>query len=199
MLKVGITGGIGSGKTTVCKVFELLGIPVYYADEAARELMRTHPAILSGLKVIFGEEVFDSGGAPDRKKIATAAFADRDNLAKLNALVHPVVGEHFTGWVRERVGAPYILKEAAILFESGTFKQVDKIITVTAPVETRIARVMKRDNIPAGDVRKRLDSQLSDEEKISRSDFAIYNGDADLVIPQVLKVHELLMRFAKEN
>lgn len=194
MLKVGITGGIGSGKTTVCKVFRMLGIPVYYADEAAKELLRTHPKILSGLRELFGNEVFDETGMPDRQKIAAVVFPDKEKLSKLNALVHPLVGEHFDEWVKEQEGAPYILKEAAILFESGTYKQMDKIITVTAPAETRIERVMKRDKVTAEEVRKRLANQISDEEKIKRSDFVIHNGDHDLVLPQVMKVHEELLR-----
>lgn len=194
MLKVGITGGIGSGKTTVCRVFALLGIPVYYADEAAKELMQTHPAILAGLRELFGEEAFDAAGAPDRKKIAALVFHDKEKLAKLNALVHPLVRKHFDDWLEAQAGAPYTLKEAAILFESGTYEQMDKIITVAAPVEIRIERVINRDKVTADDVRKRLANQMSDEEKIKRSDYVIFNDDHDLLLPQVLKIHEELLR-----
>lgn len=193
MLKVGITGGIGSGKTTVARVFHLLGIPVYSADDAARSLLDEDAAIHEGLKKLFGTDAFGTDGKPDRKRIAEAVFTDKSKLEKLNALVHPRVREHFTDWVSSQ-RSPYILKEAAILFESGTYKELDKIITVTAPVETRMLRVMKRDNASADEVSKRMKSQMSDEEKVKHSHYIISNGNDDLVIPQVIAVHEMLMK-----
>lgn len=193
MLKAGITGGIGSGKSTVAAVFALLGVPVYSADDAARQLLNEDPRILEGLKKMFGDKVFDAGGLPDRKKIAAEVFGSREKLEKLNALVHPRVREHFVNWLGTHKNHPYVLKEAAILFESGTYKELDKIITVIAPLDTRIHRVMKRDNTTEEDVRRRMENQMSDEEKLKLSQFIIRNGDNDLVIPQVLAIHEKLV------
>jgi dephospho-CoA kinase len=194
MLKAGITGGIGSGKSTVARVFALLGVPVYSSDEAARRLLDEDPAIHNGLRMLLGDDAF-TGEKPDRKKIAAKVFGNKEKLEGLNAIVHPAVRKHFSEWIDAHKSYPYILKEAAILFESGTYKELDKIITVAAPEDTRIARVMKRDSSPVEDIRKRIESQMSDEEKIKLSDFVIHNGHNDLVIPQVLKVHEELCSF----
>lgn len=192
MLKAGITGGIGSGKSTVARVFGLLGVPVYHADDAARQLLNDDPVISASVRKLLGDEVF-RGGRPDRKLIAARVFSDKEKLAKLNAIIHPAVRDHFEDWVAAHSDAPYLLKEAAILFESGTWKELDKIITVTAPEQVRIARVMKRDGASEQDVRSRMASQMSEEEKIRLSHFVIRNGDDDLVIPQALEVHRSLI------
>lgn len=192
MLKAGITGGIGSGKTTVARVFSLLGIPVYYADDAAKQLLSEDADVRKSVRRLFGDEVF-TNGKPDRKKMAALVFNDKEKLAKLNAIIHPAVRKHFENWVKEHSDAPYILKEAAILFESGTYKELDKIITVVAPEETRIARVMKRDHVTADAVRDRMANQLDDKEKIKLSDFIVRNSDDDLIIPQVLDIHQQLV------
>ncbi len=144
-MKIGITGGIGSGKTTVCKIFETLGIPVYYADDRAKELMVTNPDLVAGIKKLFGEEAYHSDGSLNRAHIAALAFGDAAMLAQLNALVHPAVHQDGYEWAESQTDAPYTLREAALVFESGGHKKLDKVITVFAPKEMRIERVMARD------------------------------------------------------
>ncbi|MCW3071326.1 MAG: dephospho-CoA kinase [Bacteroidetes bacterium] len=191
MIRVGITGGIGSGKSTVCRVFEVLGIPVYYADAEAKKLL-DDPAILAILLEKFGKEIFD-GDHIDRKKLAAVVFSDPEKLAFLNSIIHPAVKKHFLDWCDAHSDARYVLKEAAILFESEAYKQVQKVITVTAPAEVRIARVMKRDGTAREEVEKRIASQLNDEEKIKRSDFVLLNDEQQSLIPEILKIHQKLM------
>src|SRR4051812_20297204 len=148
MLKIGITGNIGSGKTTVSKLFELIGIPVFYADEAAKTLMITDDVLIAGVKQAFGDEAYFADGALNRKYIAGIVFNDEAQLANLNALVHPAVFRAFDSWVATMADdVPYVLKEAAVLFESSSYKFCDKTIMVTAPLDMRIKRVTKRDNI----------------------------------------------------
>jgi dephospho-CoA kinase len=187
MMIVGITGGIGTGKSTVCSVFETLGIPVYYADAEARKLLES-PSIANALAEVFGAGIIIQGKA-DRKKIATLVFNDKQKLEQLNSIVHPVVKEHFASWCEQHLDYPYVIKEAAILFESGTYKQAHKIITVTAPLELKISRVMKRDTISEEEVRKRVNNQLSDDEKVKRSHYVLVNDEKQLLIPQILKIH----------
>jgi dephospho-CoA kinase len=191
MLKIGITGGIGSGKTTVCRIFELLGISIYYADEASKKLLVTDPEIKKEIVAVFGEEVLDDQQFISRKKVAARVFGNESELKKLNAIMHPAVALHFESWLKDQAGKPYILKEAAILFESGAYKQMDKIITVSAPEELRIARVLNRDVVTKEEVQRRISAQLSEEERIKRSDYVIVNDEEQLVIPQVMKLHQL--------
>lgn len=195
MIKAGITGGIGSGKSTVSKVFGLLGVPVYVADDAAK-LVLQQEKVIAQIRAFAGDGVVDEKGKIERKKLAKLVFNDKEKLAKLNAIVHPAVGKHFDDWCKQQKDAPYILKEAAILFESGSYKQTDLVITVTAPVELRIARTMQRDRISKADVVARMNNQMSDEEKIKRSQFVIHNDEHTLLIPQVLSVHEALLQRA---
>jgi len=195
MIKVGITGGIGSGKSIVCKVFEQLGISVYSADVEAKKLYDDASVKLKVKKAI--GDVFDASGNVDRKKLAGVVFKDKALLDKLNAIIHPAVKEHFKKWLVEHKNEKYILKEAAILFESGTNKGLDYIITVSAPLELRIARTMQRDNISRAEVEKRVASQMSEEEKIKRSDYIIVNDEHELVIPQVLKINRELLKNKK--
>lgn len=194
MLKVGITGGIGSGKTTVCKVFMLLGVPVYFADDEAKRLLDTSVKVKDSIVETFGENVLAETGCIDRKKLAALVFNNKEELSKLNMIVHPAVAAHFEAWLAENKNAPYMLKEAAILFESNAYKAVDKIITVTAPLELRIQRAMERDGVDRETIVQRINNQLSDDEKIKRSDFVIYNDEQKLVIPQVLHIHEQLLK-----
>jgi len=192
MIRVGITGGIGSGKSTVCKVFELLNVPVYYSDLEAKLILETDPGVLQALNKTFGPAVLDAKKKPDRKKIAAVVFSDKKKLEELNAIIHPAVGKHFEEWCKKNADAPFILKEAAILFESGAYRQVDKVIMVTAPLELKIARIMKRDRLSKEEIEKRINSQLSDEEKAERSDFVIRNDETVLLTPQILEVHRKL-------
>jgi dephospho-CoA kinase len=195
MIKVGITGGIGSGKTIVCKVFALLGIPVYYSDEKAKWLLGNDDEVRENIIKSFGKDVLNETENIDRKKLSALVFADKNKLEKLNAIVHPAVARHFDEWATKHKEQKYILKEAAILFESGANKQVDTVITVTAPSSLKIKRAMQRDNITAEQVEQRMKNQWTDEEKIKLSAYVIVNDEEQLLIPQVIKIHELLSSF----
>ncbi len=192
MLKIGITGNIGSGKTTVSKLFELIGIPVFYADDAAKILMVTDEVLITGIKQTFGNQSYLDDKTLNRKHIADIVFNDETQLAKLNALVHPAVFRAFDAWAKQEVkdGVPYVLKEAAVLFESGSYQFCDKTIMVTAPLDLRVRRVMHRDNITQQEVLKREARQFTEEHKIKLADFIIKNDESELVIPQVLKLHQ---------
>lgn len=188
MLKIGITGGIGSGKTTVCKLFELLGVPVYYADDRAKWLMQNDAVLKTELSKEFGESIFENSSL-QTKKLAAKVFNDELSLKKLNALVHPVVFNDFIKWTSEQKDAPFVLHEAALIFETFFNRYLDKVITVYAPDQLRIERIIERDNTTEDAVRARIKQQLSDEEKVKRSQFVIYDDEKQLVIPQVLKVY----------
>jgi dephospho-CoA kinase len=192
MIKIGITGGIGSGKTTVCRVFELLGVPVYNADDESKKIVDNNKEVKEKIVSAFGKDVLNENGFIDRKKLASYVFNNKQNLEKLNSIIHPVVGEQFEEWVKKHQSCPYIIKEAAILFESGAYKQVDEVITVTSPLELKIKRAMSRDRITREQVEQRINNQMSDEEKIKRSKCVIVNDEQRLLIPQVLKIHEQL-------
>lgn len=187
MIKVGITGGIGSGKTTICRVFSVLGVPVFVADAVAKQLMNENEQLRRQLIRVFGPAIYLPEGAIDRKYLAGIVFNDASLLEKLNALVHPAVHQAFEKWVLEQQ-APYVLHEAAILFESGFDRFVDLTIAIVTREEERIERVMKRDKISEELVRQRIKNQFTDEQRISLADFVIRNNDEDLVIPQVLEI-----------
>ncbi|MBS1522646.1 MAG: dephospho-CoA kinase [Bacteroidetes bacterium] len=190
MLKVGITGNIGSGKTTVSKIFEILGVPVFYADDAAKKVMVEDAILIDALKAEFGDESYFDEGSLNRKHIASIVFNNEAELAKLNAIVHPAVFRAFDNWVAGIKNAPYVMKEAALLFESSSYKMCDKTIMVTAPLELRINRVMQRDNLTREEIESRNARQFSEEKKIQLADFIIRNDDTELVIPQVLELHK---------
>jgi len=190
MLKIGITGGIGAGKSTVAGIFKVLGIPVFDADATAKNILNTDSVLREQIAATFGSETYKNG-LLDKKYLATLVFNNPDQLAKLNALVHPASIEAANIWAKhwEEQGCPYILKEAALLFEAGTNVGLDFIIGVTAPVEMRIARVMERDHVTREEVLKRMQHQLDDSEKMKRCNFVIDNNEASLVIPEVLALH----------
>ena len=191
MLKIGITGGIGSGKTTVCKVFEILGIPVFNADLVAKKNMVTDAILMEGIKKAFGEESYLATGVLNNKHIANIVFNDSIALDKLNSLVHPAVFRSFETWVKEiPTTVPYVLKEAALLFESGSYKMCNYNILVTAPFNTRLARVMQRDNATEAEVKARMDKQFSDKQKVKMTDYFIENTENQSVIMQVLALHQ---------
>jgi dephospho-CoA kinase len=192
MKKIGITGGIGSGKSIVCKVFELLGVPVYNADERAKNILDTDAEVLKRIVEVFGSQVLGDSGKVDRKKMASIVFNDKIKLEQLNEIVHPAVGKDFESWCSTKNKFPYVLKEAAILFESGSYKSVESVITVVAPIELRIKRVMDRDHVAIEDIQNRISKQMNDEEKIKRSSFVIMNDEQQLVIPQILEIHKQL-------
>lgn len=192
MLKIGITGGIGSGKTTVCRVFELLGVPIYYADDESKIILNSDKEAKESVAKLFGNSILNADGTIDRKKLAALVFNKKEELDKLNAILHPAVGKHFDNWVNEQT-APYCIKEAAILFESGAYKQVDKVIAVVAPLELKIDRTLKRDGITKEEVLARIKNQMPDEEKVKKADFVIQNDELQLLIPQVLKLHRQIL------
>jgi dephospho-CoA kinase len=198
MRRIGITGGIGSGKSMVARVFAALGTPVYDSDSRAKWLMANDLVLRGQLQAAFGAETYDATGQLNRPYLAQVAFNDATQLARLNALVHPRVGEDFATWAAAQAAAgyPYILKEAALLYESGAYKGLDSIITVFAPAEVRLARVRSRDaHRSAAEVQAIMDKQLSEEEKLQRADYVIYNDNSQLVLPQVLALNlEFRMR-----
>lgn len=191
MIKVGITGGIGSGKTTVCEIFERLGVPVYYADKQAKYLMETDKKLREGIIHLFGEEAYDTENNLNRAFIAGIVFKNEEKLLALNALVHPAVKADYDSWnaILARKEYPYSLKEAALLIESGSYKDLDKLIVVSAPLEDRIKRVMARDNISEEQVKARIDAQLPEAEKVKLADYVIDNNLIMELVPQVSKVH----------
>ncbi|MEJ7558375.1 MAG: dephospho-CoA kinase [Pedobacter sp.] len=194
MLKIGITGGIGSGKTTVCKVFETLGIPVFYADTVAKSIMVVDPMLITGVKEAFGPLSYFDDGRLNNKHIASIVFSNPAELAKLNNLVHPAVFRAFDSWVAEVDSkAPYILKEAALLFESESYKMCDQSILVIAPHELKLERVVARDSVSADQVIARMDKQFSDEQKIELADHVLYNNESQSVITQVMELHKLFL------
>lgn len=200
MLKVGITGGIGSGKSVVCEIFKTLGIPVFNADDTARYLMENDDTLVKDVRRLLGDEVYTNGKL-DRAKVSTIIFLDPDKLRKLNALVHPATISYSKRWMANQ-SAPYVIKEAAIFFETGSNKEMNIMIGVSAPKEIRIHRAMDRSNLTREKVLTIMAQQMNEEEKMGRCDFVIINDDRTPVMPQVMKIHEQLMeiskRFAKQ-
>lgn len=190
MLKVGLTGGIGSGKSTIAKVFQALGIPVYNADDRARSIVNEDKDVQQRIIDLLGEASFKDG-IYDRSFVASKVFKDADLLQKLNSIIHPSTVADFKQWLNEQ-DAPYILKEAAILFESGTNKGLDKVISVIAPEQLRIKRVQSRDNVEAEKVQERIKAQMTDAKREELSDYVILNDDQSFVLPQVLKLDKEL-------
>lgn len=193
VLKLGVTGGIGSGKTSVCKVFTVLGIPVFLADQVAQEIMENEQDIINGINSIAGWNLYTEGRL-DRKQLASLIFNDRDMLKKVNSLVHPVVLDHFLKWAGIQA-APFVIMEAAILFESGGAKMVDRIAVVVAPAEERISRVIARNTLSREQVIARMRNQMDDESAIRLADYVIHNSEKDMIIPAILKIHEDLLKY----
>jgi dephospho-CoA kinase len=187
MIKVGITGGIGSGKSTVCKVFRVLGVPVFEADRIAKQLMNTDLLLRKKLIDLFGPSVYQQDQTIDRKYLAGIVFNNPSLLGQLNEIVHPAVRKAFDEWCLTQQ-APYVIHEAAILFESGFYKMMDKTITVVTDTEERVDRVVKRDHSSAELVIQRMKNQWSDEERIKLADFVIGNNDQELIVPQIVEI-----------
>ncbi|MBS1950658.1 MAG: Dephospho-CoA kinase [Cytophagales bacterium] len=197
-IRVGVTGGIGAGKSIVCRIFAGLGVPVYDADTQAKKLMNKDPYLTHEIKKYFGEKSYKNGQL-NREYLSNEVFNDPEKLEQLNQLVHPRVGEDSNEWMRQHNNFAYLIKEAALLFESGAYKELDKIIVVTAPEETRVKRVMQRDPFRSREeVIKIIRNQLSEEEKMRRADYLIFNDERTLVIPQVLKLHERFIHHFKK-
>ncbi len=194
MLKVGVTGGIGSGKSVVCRVFHTLGIPVFNADDTARYLMENDEHLVHHIKALLGEDVY-SDGKLDRAKVSEIIFREPQKLQQLNSLVHPATISYANGWFA-RQAAPYVIKEAAIFFEGGSYKEMDMMIGVFAPAELRIERATKRSNMTREKVLSVMAQQMNENEKMSRCDHVITNDDVHAILPQVLKLHDLLLASA---
>lgn len=193
-LRVGITGGIGSGKSTVARVFNVLGIPVYYADEAARRLMNEDPEIKEGIIQAFGEESY-SGNQLNRAHIAQIVFNNPSQLEVLNSITHPATISDAERWMQNQT-APYSIKEAALIFESGSAENLDFVIGVYTPAPLRIHRVMQRDKLTRDEVKARMDRQIEERIKMKLCDAVIINDEQQMVIPQVMELHERLVAMA---
>lgn len=193
-LQVGITGGIGSGKSLVCRIFAAFGIPVYDADLHARRLMTSDRTLVEQIKNIFGPLSYHSDGTLNRSHLSQLTFGNPEQLRKLNELVHPRVAIDYTQWSEANTQHPYVLREAALLYESGSYSSVDKMIVVSAPEELRIQRTISRDpHRTEDDIKKIMKSQWPEAEKIKRADFVIYNDNNHMVVPQVLELHKKLL------
>lgn len=192
-LEIGVTGGIGSGKSLVCKVFSILGVPVYNADSRARWLTNYDPEVRAAITREFGVRSYTEKGL-DRDYIAGEVFNNPERLKVLNSIVHPAVGKDYDQWVNSQAAAPYVIKEAALIFEAGSYKRLSRVINVSAPVDLRIKRVLKRDTFRTEkELRAIIAKQMSDEERQQRADYTIFNDEAHMLLPQVLEVHEKLL------
>jgi len=200
-LKIGITGGIGAGKTTVCQIFEQLGVPVYYADIRAKELMRDEDGLKKKIQQAFGWDSYEKDGILNRPYLAKIVFNDPRQLSILNQIVHPAVFEDYNQWVAQKAkeGHVYSVKEAALLLESGSFRQLDKLIVVTSPIDLRIERIMKRDHIRREEVLKRIENQLSDKERLEKADYVLKNGMNRSLIIQVTNLHKEFLKMCNNE
>ena len=194
MMIVGLTGGIGSGKSTVAKYFKALGVPVYNSDKRAKKLMQNSKKLKRDIINLLGEEAYD-GKKLNTKGIAQLVFADEKLLGALNNLVHPAVKNNFRKWTNKQ-NSSYVIQEAAILFENGSYKNYDRIILVRAPISTRISRIQERDGSTASDVKARMKHQWSDEEKSALSHYIIDNIDLDKTKLEVSRIHGELLQIS---
>lgn len=199
-IKVGITGGIGAGKSTVCRIFEKFGTPVYYADQRAKKLMNSDPVLKKKIRQAFGWDTYDKNGKLDRHYLAKIVFNNQKLLSALNHIVHPAVLEDYQIWVKRCAydGYPYSIKEAALMFETESYKQLDRIIVVTSPIDMRIERIMKRDHMKREEVLKRMKNQVSDRERLEKADYVIRNSGEFSLIEQSLAIHRDLIRISRE-
>jgi len=199
MIKVGITGGIGSGKSTICNFFELLNIPIYYADFASKYLLNNNLSLKKKLIDAFGTEIYFENGMINKSIFSKIIFSDKNLLEKANSIIHPAVADDYKKWSQKHESFNYTLKEAAILFETGLNKEMDFVITVYTPIDERIERIKKRDNFTDQQIMERINNQMSDEIKIKNSDFVIYNSFDKFVIPQILEIHQKLTKKYDRN
>ena len=196
VLRIGLTGGIGSGKSTAAQIFEVLGIPVYYADVEAKRLMNDNAELRSSIKKNFGEEAYINDSLY-RKHVASIVFADPDKLALLNSIVHPATKKEAENWMRQQT-TPYAIHEAALIFEAKVSERLDYVIGVSSPQELRIKRATERDNVTREEVLKRMNQQLDEEIKMSTCDFVLINDEEHLLIPQVLELHQKLIDLSNQ-
>ncbi|MEY3178102.1 MAG: hypothetical protein RJB42_343 [Bacteroidota bacterium] len=197
MLKIGLTGGIGSGKSTVAKVFETLGIPVYKADDEAKRLMATHPELIKQIKQHFTEQAYQDGKL-NKSFLSSVVFNNKKQLELLNSLVHPFTIEDGKAWMLQQK-TPYAIKEAALIFESGSQGEFDLIIGVYAPETLRIHRTIQRDKTNKDQVKSRMENQIKEEVKMKLCDEVLINNEQDLLLPQIVALHEKLLARAKNQ
>ncbi|MHC1707642.1 MAG: dephospho-CoA kinase [Bacteroidales bacterium] len=193
LFRVGITGSIGSGKTTVSKIFESLGIPVYYADAEAKRIL-DYPGVVHTVGSAFGNQVISGNGCIDRQKLAQVVFNNDEKLEVLNKIIHPLVKSDFECWLTLQHNHPYILHEAAILLETGFGDLFDSIIVVTAPEKVRFQRVADRDNISVDVIKLRAEKQWPEPDKLKYADFVVINDNKHLIIPQILTIHKEILK-----
>jgi dephospho-CoA kinase len=193
MLKLGVTGGIGSGKTQVCSIISAMGYPVFNADSVARRIVEEDSKIISSIKEVFGDDIYVND-LLNRKRVAELVFSNPNLLEILNSIVHPAVKEYFNNWVLKYQSRSLVVEEAAILFESGTYKNLDKIVVVTAPLELRINRVKERDGVSREAILNRINSQFSQDELIKRADYIIENDGVQLILPQIVAIINDLLK-----
>jgi dephospho-CoA kinase len=198
MIKVGLTGGIGAGKSIVSKIFANLGIQIYDSDYQAKLLYLTNESLKLELIHMFGVNVYTPAGTLNKQYLAEIVFNDNNKLKQLNQIVHPRVKTHFENWIDHCKRNPYIIKEAAILFESGANKFLDKVIVVEAPLEIRISRVIERDAVFRDEVLKRMQNQLPQEEIVKKANYVIVNDDIQLILPQVFYIHDELLKLSRK-
>jgi dephospho-CoA kinase len=196
-LKLGVTGGIGSGKTTVCKVFGVLGIPVFSADDEAKRIQDNNRDIQININSLAGKDLFSSGKL-DRNGLARIIFSNKILLEKVNSLIHPAVFRSFREWVKKQ-DSPYSIMEAAILFESGAFKMMDRIVTVVTPLEERIERLVSGNRLSREQIIDRIKNQIDDESRVKLSDFVISNSENDMIIPAIIGIHEEMLKLYKKE
>lgn len=192
-IKVGITGGIGTGKSFVSKIFIAMGIPFYDADFEAKQIMVTNEGVQQKLVASFGKEVYHEDGALNRKWLSDQVFGNQAKLDILNAIVHPAVIQAGIDWFAQQTAA-YSLKEAALLYESGSYKSLDLTILVTAPTELRIQRVMERDKVSRDEVLNRIGKQMPEEEKLRFADYVIVNDEVQALVPQIITIHQQILQ-----
>ncbi|MFM7854204.1 MAG: dephospho-CoA kinase [Flammeovirgaceae bacterium] len=197
-LQIGITGGIGSGKSLVCKIFSCLGIPVYDADSRAKSIMTTDGIVIDQIKTEFGSLAYNSDGTLNRAYLSQLVFNDKAKLTKLNQMVHPLVALDSNNWIASQRDKKYVLREAALLFESGAYQHLDKVLIVSAPEPLRVKRVLQRDpQRKEAEVWKIIHNQMNEKETVNRADFVLVNDETELVVPQVLELHYHFLRLAE--
>ena len=193
MVKVGVTGGIGSGKSTVCKIFEILGIPIFHSDYEARKLYSDDEEVIGSLKAWYGKSIYRLEKEVDKEKLAEIIYKDPFELKRINALIHPKVRERFAEWINRHESLPYVINESALLFETGISESFDLIVNVAAPLEMRIERIISRDGRTKEEILAIANKQLSETDRIKRADITIHNDDTQHLIPQVLDAHSQIL------
>jgi dephospho-CoA kinase len=195
--KIGVTGGMGVGKTSVCRIFESFGIPIYNADIRAKALMTENESVRRDIEAEFGWDAYHKDGSLNRTYLAKIVFDNPEKLEKLNSIVHPRVFDDYNSWVAGQTDAPYTIKEAALMFETDSYKQLDEIIVVTCPINIRIERIMKRDHAKREDVLKRINNQMTDKERLKRAHYIIRNDGSESLIHQSIDIHQQILQKTK--